>query len=199
MAKKKEQDWGRYFAAELEQEPKSPWEMVGLSLRLVLKTIVFIFAIAIKIIRGLKNMGLRGALRKKPKQENPPIQPFAFNPQHAQMMAQMGQPYPQMPQQPMPQQMMPQQQPMPMQQNVPMQPASSIQRLPSSAPFGDGMQLQMMNEIYGAIGYIRQALVDTQRVIGNINGAINDIYQRLNTIEGVQPVPTTRRKFQKKR
>ena len=197
MSRKKEQGWGEYFASELDQEPKDPWGMVGLAVRLVLKTIVFIFAIAIKIIRGLKNMGLRGALRRKPKQE---MQPFAFHPQHAQQMAQMGQPYPQMPQQPMQQQMMPQQQyPQMMQQDTPLQPASSIQRLPSAAPFGGGMQIQMLNEIDGAIGYIRQALVDTQRIIGNINGAINDIYNRLNMIEGVQPVPTTRKKFEKKR
>lgn len=212
MSRKKEQGWGGYFGEEMRKEPKNPWDMVGMALRLVLKTIVFIIAMAIKIIRGLKRMKLRGRLRGK-KQE---VQPFAFSPQHAQQLAQAGNPvavqppmqYPQqqIPQQqmPMPQQQMPmpqQQMPMPQQpiDNVPMQPASAIQKLPIAAPFGDSMQIEMLNQIYGAISYIRQALVDTQRIIGNINGKINDIYQRLNTIEGVQPVPTTRKKFEKKK
>lgn len=211
MSGKKEHGLGRYFGEELEHEPKDQWDMVGLAIRLVLKTIVFLVFIIIKIIRGLMKMGLRGKLRRKKPQE---VQSFAFNPQDAQQMAQAGHPvavqqpmqYPQIPQ-PVPQSPIPQQSmqqlsvplpPMP-QQDIPMQPASSIPRLPVTAPTVDGMQIQMLNEIYGAIGYIRQALVDTQRIIGVINNSINDIYQRLNTIEGVQPVPTSRKKFEKKR
>lgn len=180
----REKNWGRYFAEEMKQEPKSPWGMVALSLRLVLKTFAFLTFIIVKIIGGTI-MGLRGKLRKKKKAEE--LKPFAFNPQHEQqMMAQ--QQYQPMPQQPVPQQPMPQQ---PMQQplNVPMQPVSYMEKLPVAAPVYDPIHIQMLNEVYGAIGFIRQALVDTHSIVRDISAAINDIYQRLNAIEGIQPVP----------
>lgn len=198
MGKKNQQDWGRYFATEFDKEPKDPWEMVGLSLRLVLKTVVFIIAIAIKIIRGLI-MGIKGLLRKK--KQNQAAQSFAFAPQHTQQMLQqqqarmMQQQYPQQqyPQQQMPMEQYPQQQ-YPQQQlpQQPMQPASVIERLPTVPPVA-GMQMQMLNEVYGAINFIRQELVRVQATVGNINTAINDIYNRLNAIEGVQPVSTGNR------
>jgi len=176
---KREQNWGKYFAKELEQEPKNAWQMVGLALRLVLKTTVFIIAIAIKIIRGL-HMGIRGALRKKNKNE--PVHPFAFNQQHMQQMQQMQPYYP------------PQQYP---QLEQPMQPAP-MQRMPVQSPVS-GLSVNMLNEVYGAIGYIRQELVGIQKIINNVNSAINDIYARLNAIEGVQPLPKQRNAFTKKK
>lgn len=127
-------------------------------------------------------MVIRSLLRRKPQQG------FVMNPY--------GQPMPYS-QQPMPQQPMPQQ---PMQQfePQPMQPASAMQRIPVVPQHVDGqVQLNMLNEVYGAISFIRQSLVEAQRTIGNINAAINDIYQRLNAIEGVQPMPVSRRKFAK--
>lgn len=201
-------NWGEYFGEELDKPPQSPLDMVGLALVSVIKAIVFLIYIIKIMIRGL-TMGLRGALRrgKKQPQQQPAIKPFAFDPSVQQQMGQ--QPYPQgaypqqqmqqQMQQPMQQQQVPQS-PMPQQQNsLPTQPASAIERIPSAPPVQGGVSLQMLNEVYGAIGYIRQALVDTQNIIGNINNAINNIYQRLNAIEGVQPIPTQKTKFVKKK
>ena len=135
-------------------------------------------------------MGIRGALRRNKKNE--PVQPFAFTPQQMQQMQQMQPMQPMQPQQPYyPSQQYPQ-------LEQPMQPAPVMQRLPTQSPVS-GLSVGMLNEVYGAIGYIRQELVNTQKLINNINTAINDIYTRLNAIEGVQPLPKQRTAFTKKK
>lgn len=198
--------WIEYLAEPMEKEPKSPWEMVTMALGIVLRTAIFMLAIIVKLIKGGINMGIRGILRRKKKEE---VQPFAFDPRLQQQMQQ--QPYPpqqpvqQMPQQPMQQQPMPQQPaplPPPPQQQVqqqPLQPAATVERIPVNSPIRDPVQIEMLNEVYGSIGVIRESLVNVQRILSNIHTIINNIYQRLNAIEGVQPLPLKKRRFVKKK
>jgi len=205
MKAKKQQGWFEYLGEGMDKEPKTTGDMIAMGFRSVFRLFVFICWLALKPIRwilkkifrrGNSSQGVDGMFGrgKKKKQDNPYMNPYApervrFAPAIPSHLADQQLGYPPAQPQPYP--------------SVQLQPYPTTQPQSATAPVPLQYEMQEQQrmvqnpfiELDKSFEQIQDAFSNVHARILDIENDLNNLFERLNMLQGVQPRPTRTIRF----